>query len=47
MFNEAAQRHDGTQRFGATPFKGQLRPLAALVTQNSGATDPITARTQD
>src|SRR5690349_2482440 len=45
--NEAAQRHNGTQRLGATGVEGSLCPLAALLTQHCRSVDPITAGGQD
>src|SRR5260370_24552372 len=45
--NEPAQRHNGTQRLGATRVEGPLGPLAALLTQYRRSVDPITAGGQN
>src|SRR5258708_1427811 len=45
--NEPAQRHNGTQRLGATRVEGPLCPLAALLTQYRRSVDPITAGGQN
>jgi hypothetical protein len=45
--NEPAQRHNGTQRLGATRVEGPLGPLATLLTQYRRSVDPITAGGQN
>ena len=45
--NEPTERHNGTQRLGATDVEGSLCPLAALFTQHRRSVDPITAGGQD
>src|SRR4029077_12660215 len=45
--NEPAQRHNGTQRLGATRVEGPLGPLTTLLTQYRRSVDPITAGGQN
>src|SRR5271166_2366702 len=45
--DEAAQAHNGTQRFGSPCVKGTLGPLSALFSENRGSADPITAGFND
>jgi len=44
LFNQAAQRHDGTQRLRTARIDCRLCPLAALFAQHRSATHPIAAR---
>jgi hypothetical protein len=47
VFDQAAQAHDGTQRFGSAQLKGALSPLAAFFAKHPSSPSPVAARTDD
>ncbi len=43
ILNQAAQAHNGTQRFGSTQVEGPLSPLSTFLAKNPGSADPVMA----